>query len=60
MKIMSELNQPPTASQETQTNELEQLKQEALKKLMALGSTLPTATTLIDVKTNNVFAEPGV
>ena len=41
-------------------NELTQcLRQNAIDQLKKLGQSLPTASTLINMKTNNVFAEPG-
>lgn len=43
-----------------ETNELIQgLRQDAIQQLKKLGQSLPTASTLINMKTNNVFAEPG-
>lgn len=35
------------------------LRQNAIDQLKKLGQSLPTASTLINMKTNNVFAEPG-
>lgn len=35
------------------------LRQDAIQQLKKLGQSLPTASTLINMKTNNVFAEPG-
>jgi hypothetical protein len=35
------------------------LRQDAIAQLKKLGQSLPTASTLINMKTNNVFAEPG-
>ena len=34
-------------------------KQEAVRRLAQFKNMLPKATTLVDMKTNNVFAEPG-
>ena len=57
---MSESNKPQTTDGLTKTNDLEKIKQDALQKLLALDGDLPTATTLIDISTDNVFAELGV
>ena len=57
---MNDINKPESLLNEKKTNELEQIKLDALQKLIALGGELPTATTLIDISTDNVFAELGV
>ena len=60
MSMMNDINKPESLLNEKKTNELEQIKLDALQKLIALGGELPTATTLIDISTDNVFAELGV
>ena len=39
--------------------DFEKIKREALEKLKNIPDQLPSASTLIDIKVNNVFAEPG-
>ena len=56
MSMMNDINKPESLLNEKKTNELEQIKLDALQKLIALGGELPTATTLIDISTDNVFA----
>ena len=52
-----ELPKTPIAAAESPGKGLD--KQEAIALLSKFKNRLPKATTLVDMKTNNVFAEPG-
>ena len=52
-----ELPNQPTTSVRNATAAID--RQEAIAQLTKFKQMLPKATTLVDMKTNNVFAEPG-
>ena len=51
----------PSSTQEVRQPNSEKImdRETAIRKLAQLKNKLPEVTTLVDMKTNNVFAEPG-
>lgn len=59
MKDMMDNVEPILKTHEEPNESIQSLRQDAIQQLKKLGQSLPTASTLINMKTNNVFAEPG-